>query len=92
LEKLEFPRYKKKTEDIGEPLTEGVYAVRQISIKHSDKYNQDFAVLKIWTPEGEQTRHTFSRVLVKDFKDIIGTNSLPCEIEVRKVKRYLVLA
>ena len=89
---MEFPRYQKKTEDIGEPLTEGVYAVKQINIKHSEKYNQDFAVLKIWTPEGEKIKHTFSRVLVKEFKDIIGTNSLPCEIQVVKIKRYLALA
>jgi hypothetical protein len=92
--KTEYPRYHPQRytqEDIGASLSDGTYKIKQVTFKHSEKFDQDFAVLKIATPNGDETRHTFSQVLVEQLQEIVQAKALPCEVEVKKVKRYLTI-
>jgi trehalose-6-phosphate synthase len=91
---MSYPRYHPQSytqEDIGASITEGIYQVKYVTFKHSERFDQDFAVLTVLNGQAEEKRHTFSQVLVEQLQQIVKSKALPCSIEVKRVKRYLTI-
>ena len=69
-------------------VSEGTFEVKSFEVVPSVKFGE---MGKLTFKDGTKA-HTFSSVLIKQFKELVEAKKLPAKVTITRVKRYLTLA